>query len=62
MSNNRPVKGPGRGGAAFRTGQMVENPGKMLGRLLAYVYKNYKIHIILAVSYTHLTLPTIPFV
>ena len=49
MSNNKPIKGPGRGGAAFRSGPMVENPGKMLGRLLAYVFKNYKIHIIAVV-------------
>lgn len=49
MSNNKPVKGPGRGGAAFRTGPMVENPGKMLGRLMGYIYKNYRIHIIVVV-------------
>ena len=49
MSNNKPVKGPGRGGAAFRTGSMVENPGKMLGRLMGYIYKNYRIHIIVVV-------------
>lgn len=49
MSNNKPIKGPGRGGAAFRSGPMVENPGKMLGRLLTYVFKNYKIHIIAVV-------------
>ncbi len=49
MSNNKPIKGPGRGGAAFRTGQMVENPGKMLGRLMGYIYKNYRIHIIVVV-------------
>ena len=49
MSNNKPIKGPGRGGAAFRTGPMVENPGKMLGRLLGYIYKNYRIHIIVVV-------------
>ena len=49
MSNNKPIKGPGRGGAAFRTGPMVENPGKMLGRLMGYIYKNYRIHIIVVV-------------
>ena len=49
MSNNRPVKGPGRGGAPFRSGPMVENPGKMLKRLMAYIVKNYRIHIILVV-------------
>ena len=57
MSNERPIKKPGRSGAAFRSGPMVENPGKMLGRLMGYIFKNYRIHII-AVSYTHLTLPT----
>ena len=49
MSSNKPIKGPGRGGAAFRTGPMVENPGKMLGRLMGYIYKNYRIHIIVVV-------------
>ena len=49
MSNNKPIKGPGRGGAAFRTGPMVENPGKMLGRLMGYIYKNYRVHIIVVV-------------
>ena len=49
MSNNKPIKGPGRSGAAFRTGPMVENPGKMLGRLMGYIYKNYRIHIIVVV-------------
>ena len=49
MSSNKPIKGPGRGGAAFRSGPMVENPGKMLKRLLAYIVKNYRIHIILVV-------------
>ena len=49
MSSNNPIKGPGRGGAAFRSGPMVENPGKMLKRLLAYIVKNYRIHIILVV-------------
>ena len=44
MSSNKPIKGPGRGGAAFRSGPMVENPGKMLKRLLAYIVKNYRIH------------------
>ena len=34
MSNERPIKKPGRSGAAFRSGPMVENPGKMLGRLM----------------------------
>ncbi|WP_455503952.1 ABC transporter ATP-binding protein [Blautia sp.] len=28
---------------------MVENPGKMLGRLMGYIYKNYRIHIIVVV-------------
>ena len=36
MSNERPIKKPGRSGAAFRSGPMVENPGKMLGRLMGY--------------------------
>ena len=49
MSNDRPVKKPGRSGAAFRTGPMVENPGKMLGRLMGYIFKNYRIHIIVVV-------------
>ena len=49
MSNSKPVKGPGRGGAAFRFGPIVENPGKMLGRLLAYIFKNYRVHIIVVV-------------
>ena len=49
MSSNKPIKGPGRGGADFRSGPMVENPGKMLKRLLAYIVKNYRIHIILVV-------------
>lgn len=49
MRSNKPIKGPGRGGAAFRSGPMVENPGKMLKRLLAYIVKNYRIHIILVV-------------
>ncbi len=49
MSNNKPVKGPGGRGAAFRSGPMVENPGKMLKRLLAYVFRNYRVHIILVV-------------
>lgn len=49
MSSNKPIKGPGRGGAAFRSGPMVENPGKMLKRLLEYIVKNYRIHIILVV-------------
>ena len=44
MSNSKPVKGPGRGGAAFRFGPMVENPGKMLGRLMGYIFKNYRVH------------------
>ena len=26
MSNERPIKKPGRSGAAFRSGPMVENP------------------------------------
>ena len=30
MSNERPIKKPGRSGAAFRSGPMVENQGKML--------------------------------
>ena len=51
MSSNKPIKGPGRGGAAFRSGPMVENPGKMLKRLLAYIVKNYRIHIILVVDF-----------
>ena len=49
MSNNKPVKGPGGRGAAFRSGPMVENPEKMLKRLLAYVFRNYRVHIILVV-------------
>ena len=49
MSSNKPIKGPGRGGAAFRSGPMVENPGKMLGRLMGYIFKNYRIHIIVVV-------------
>lgn len=44
MSNERPIKKPGRSGAAFRSGPMVENPGKMLGRLMGYIFKNYRIH------------------
>ncbi|MGO4946048.1 ABC transporter ATP-binding protein [Blautia sp. Sow4_E7] len=28
---------------------MVENPGKMLGRLMGYIFKNYRIHIIVVV-------------
>ena len=43
MSNERPIKKPGRSGAAFRSGPMVENPGKMLGRLMGYIFKNYRI-------------------
>ena len=49
MSNERPIKKPGRSGAAFRSGPMVENPGKMLGRLRGYIFKNYRIHIIVVV-------------
>ena len=49
MSNERPIKKPGRSGAAFRSGPMVENPGKMLGRLMGYIFKNYRIHIIVVV-------------
>ena len=49
MSNERPIKKPGRSGAAFRSGPMVENPGKMLGRLMGYIFKNYRVHIIVVV-------------
>ena len=49
MSNERPIKKPGRSGAAFRSGPMVENPGKMLGRMMGYIFKNYRIHIIVVV-------------
>ena len=49
MSNERPIKKPGRSGAAFRSGPMVENQGKMLGRLMGYIFKNYRIHIIVVV-------------
>ena len=41
MSNNRKVPGrPGRG-----VGPKVEDPGKMLKRLMAYILKSYKIHV-----------------
>ena len=36
----------------------VENPGKLLKRLMDYIFRDYKFHCIIAVSYTHLTLPT----
>ncbi len=37
--------GPGRG--RIKTGPMVENPGKLLKRLLSYVFKFYKFHVII---------------
>lgn len=42
-----PPSGPkGRGGGTLaRTGPMIENPGKMMGRLLSYILKDYKFHI-----------------
>ena len=41
MSNNRKVPGrPGQG-----VGPKVEDPGKMLKRLMAYILKSYKIHV-----------------
>ena len=38
MSNAKTDKRPRAGGAAFRSGPMVENPGKMLGRLMGYIF------------------------
>ena len=49
MSSPRTVKGPGMRG--MRGGRGSKNPRKALGRLLAYIWKDYKIHcIIVAVS------------
>ena len=42
MSNPRTVRGPGARG--MRGGQGSRNPGKTLKRLLAYIWKDYKIH------------------
>ncbi|MBR2528226.1 MAG: ABC transporter ATP-binding protein [Blautia sp.] len=35
-----------RGGARFRTGPRVENPGKLLRRLLGYMMKKYRFHML----------------
>ena len=41
MNNTRKVSGrPGKG-----VGPKVENPGKMLKMLMAYILKSYKIHV-----------------
>lgn len=48
MSNSNTSSGgpKGRGGGTLvRTGPMIENPGKMMGRLFAYILKDYKFHI-----------------
>ncbi len=42
MSNPRMMKGPGARG--MRGGQGSRNPGKTLKRLLAYIWKDYKLH------------------
>lgn len=42
MSNPRTVRGPGARG--MRGGKGSRNPGKTLKRLLAYIWKDYKIH------------------
>lgn len=42
MSNPKTVKGPGAQG--MRGGQGSRNPGRTLKRLLAYIWKDYKIH------------------
>ena len=42
MSNPKTVKGPGARG--MRGGQGSRNPGRTLKRLLAYIWKDYKIH------------------
>ena len=49
MSNPRMMKGPGARG--MRGGQGSRNPGKTLKRLLAYIWKDYKLHcVVVAVS------------
>ncbi|MBS6396245.1 MAG: ABC transporter ATP-binding protein [Clostridiales bacterium] len=47
MSKKKMPKGPGNGPAEGRRGS--RNPGKTLGRLLAYIWKDYKIHCIVVV-------------
>lgn len=47
MSNPKPPMGgpKGKGGGTLvRTGPMIEKPGKMMGRLLSYILKSYKVH------------------
>lgn len=49
MSNTRTVRGPGARG--MRGGRGSRNPGKTLRRLLAYIWKDYKLHcVVVAVS------------
>lgn len=45
MSNPKGVRGPGRGNQGQKP--KVKNPGKLLKRLLSYVFKKYKIHCII---------------
>ncbi len=49
MSNTMTVRGPGARG--MRGGRGSRNPGKTLRRLLAYIWKDYKLHcVVVAVS------------
>ena len=50
------MPGPGRGPKGPKP--KIKNPGKLFARLMGYVFKRYGVLYILAVSYTHLTLPT----
>ena len=63
MNNTRKVPGrPGKG-----VGPKVENPGKMLKMLMAYILKSYKIHVgivvvaIFVLSLIHISEPTRPY-
>ncbi len=56
MSSPRVMKGPGARG--MRGGPKSKNPGKTLKRLLAYIWKDYKIHcvaVIISIAVSSLT-------
>ncbi|MCM1089460.1 MAG: ABC transporter ATP-binding protein/permease [Butyrivibrio sp.] len=46
MAEARVVKGPGRG-RVMGPRPKIENPGKILKRILAYVFKNYSVHCVI---------------
>ena len=50
MAGNHGPKGPmGRGRKGMKGGPMPENPGKTLKRLLGYMFRDYKIHLVVVV-------------